>query len=496
MSPEISADTTETTYQMLNPLPDGTFYFRARATGLDGRQSDYSTTNRLTLIDCSNGGVAGATATSETMLNVTPRLQHKDTRMLNMDGDQETGQGRWDSAHEVDGDWTVDNGTAVRATDLDNWYCTRASISMIVAYHGGNLSQDRISYEGYGGAAPEGDLGHAKGMWPNQNATQGNGTNVFDWAMNGASVTSSRGKPTFDEVKAWIDGQMPVLIVENSDSHSVVLDGYRDWLVLKLAHRVDPWTATAGWVLWPSWSVSEYHVAPAGVTPRSDEDIDGDGVRDTIDDSDGDGLVDFDEINRFHTDPQNPDSDYDGVPDKADVREYVFDNAGNYQPRAADWDGDGLRKERDPDNDRKTNNGSSDGCEDANHNGKLDPGETSNFDATQERGCLAPTFIGHWVNGDPNTDGITRIEIRSEANTIYLHMWGACTPTDCDWGEATTDIADANDGVLSVTWTPYFKIETQQLSVLSDGRLRVVGHAHYIDNSGRIDRDYTEYFSH
>jgi len=54
---------------------------------------------------------------------------------------------------------------------------------------------------------------------------------------------------------------------------------------------------------------------------------------------------------------------------------------------------DGKRKELDPDND---NGGSSDGCEDANHNGKLDAGETSNFDATQERDCTPPS--GAMVN--------------------------------------------------------------------------------------------------
>ena len=47
---------------------------------------------------------------------------------------------------------------------------------------------------------------------------------------------------------------------------------------------------------------------------------------------------------------------------------------------------DGLRKERDTDND---NGGSLDGCEDANQNGKVEPalGETSNFDSNYEKPC-------------------------------------------------------------------------------------------------------------
>ena len=103
-------------------------------------------------------------------------------------------------------------------------------------------------------------------------------------------------------------------------------------------------------------------------------------------------------------------------------------------------------------------------------------------------------FVGSWINEDANTRGITSTQIRSESNMLFVHMWGACSPTDCDWGETSTSIADADDGVLSLTWTFSFKVETQQVSVLSDGRLQVVGHIHYTDNSGRSDTDYTEYF--
>jgi len=106
----------------------------------------------------------------------------------------------------------------------------------------------------------------------------------------------------------------------------------------------------------------------------------------------------------------------------------------------------------------------------------------------------ASQFIGHWENEDPNTGGITRVEIRSDVSTIFVHMWGKCHPTDCDWGEETTAISDANDGVLSITWTFSFAVNTQQLTVLSDGRLRVTGHVHFTDNSGRLDYDYTHYF--
>jgi len=394
-SPELAVEVAESTYVPPTPFPDGTFHFRVKALYAVG-ESGWSPVGQVTFITVGGAEMAEGMV-AQALLGVTPKLQHKDTRMLCLDGHNETGQHRWDSAHENDGDWTVGNGTPIRGCRHDDNYCTRASISMIVAYHGGDLSQDRISYYEYGGGAPEGDLGCGIGLWPNEHSTWGTGKNVFDWAMNGNAVTSSRGKPTFAQVKAWIDAGRPLLIVENNDSHSVVLDGYLDFAPWRFAHRVDPWTASGSWVLWDTWNVTEYHVPPAGVVPRSDEDVDGDRIADTIDDSDGDGICDFDERNRFRGNLRNlnandPDSDDDLVLDKLDMREYLFDNAGNYSRRNPDIDGDGDRKETDPDNDNFWDVGSIDGCEDTNQNGRFESGlgETSNFDPTDEKECPTP----------------------------------------------------------------------------------------------------------
>ena len=383
-SPVLTVDVTTTFYQPSTPFSDGTFYFRVRAIGLGNSQSSYSPTNQITFITVSTTTLNNS---PQVLLNVTPMLQHKDTRMLDLDGSPETGQGRWDSAHETDGDLIIGNGAPIRANNLDNMYCTRASISMIVDYHGGNLSQDRISFHAYGGGTPEGDLGHGTGLWPNEQATHGSGTNVFDWAMNGNPVTSSRGKPTFDQVKSWIDAGRPMLVVENNDRHSVVLDGYLDLLFFELAHRVDPWTATSSWYLYSTWNITEYHVPPSGVTPRSDEDIDGDSLRDTLDDSDGDGVSDFDERNRFNLNPNDMDSDDDLVQDLPDIREYVFDTTGAFSLRNADIDSDGQRKELDPDNDYATDDGTMDGCEDSDQDGKYEStlGETDNFTPVDDK---------------------------------------------------------------------------------------------------------------
>ena len=102
-------------------------------------------------------------------------------------------------------------------------------------------------------------------------------------------------------------------------------------------------------------------------------------------------------------------------------------------------------------------------------------------------------FIGSWVNEDGETCGITRVVIRKRGAMLLVRMWGACHPRDCYWGEQGL-IGYAEDGTLPVEWNPGFKVETQKLSVLSDGRLKAVGNTHFIDDSGRPDRDYTCHF--
>lgn len=451
-SPLVATTVNASVYRPSADLPLGALHFRVRALGGANGDSAWSPASSVTILDCT-ALLAEADPQVSKWLNITPKLQHKDTHTLNLDGDPETGQSRWDSAHEDDGDWTVGNGTPVRVSPLDNMYCTRASISMIVAFHGGDISMDRLSYFYYGGGAPEGDLGHGKGMWPNGNLTTGTGLKVFDWAMNGNAVTSSRGKPTFNQIKGWIDADRPLLVVENGDAHSVVLNGYNT--EGELVYRTDPWTASGSWVSLASWNISEYHVPPAlasPLTPRSDEDLNNNSVSDLIDDSDGDGVSDFDERNRFRgnlrsLDPRSADSDGDGIADKADMRAHVFDPDGNYARWRADWDGDGDRKETDLDNDNYWDTGSSDGCEDINRNGFFNgPEETSNFDPAedQERECEEPEVnitapnggtvaqctvdLTGQITSDSDLSGLNAVITGQSGNNLVELTWAGTRP--------------------------------------------------------------------
>ncbi len=101
-------------------------------------------------------------------------------------------------------------------------------------------------------------------------------------------------------------------------------------------------------------------------------------------DTDEDGIVDFDETERFKTDPTAVDTDVDGVHDLQDIVGYVFNLGGSYNLRERDIDGDGKPKELDKDNDHPNDDGQEDGCEDHSQDGFTPAGESDPFNADDD----------------------------------------------------------------------------------------------------------------
>ncbi|MBR4784098.1 MAG: hypothetical protein IK012_02455 [Fibrobacter sp.] len=110
-------------------------------------------------------------------------------------------------------------------------------------------------------------------------------------------------------------------------------------------------------------------------------------------DSDGDGLYDYDEINRFHTKVDKEDSDGDEVNDREEILSYTLRNKKEYESTfltsdpLANVDGDEFRAELDYDSD---NGGAKDGDEDLNHDGIFDEGETDPYKASDDPGISTP----------------------------------------------------------------------------------------------------------
>jgi outer membrane protein assembly factor BamB len=195
----------------------------------------------------------------------------------------------------------------------DSNRCIKAAVSMVNSYYGGHLSQDRIAYYVYHEylhfPSPEDDFGSGLGV------IDVNLFKVLSWALNGAPVIRLDGKPDFSEIKNFIDNNLPT-IRDNGPSHLItVIEGYdTDG---QMVYLIDPLNGTKTKVPYDSLDFFCCWV-PAGsnITARSDEP--------TIwMDSDHDGVVDFDEINRFHTDPYDNDTYGLGIDDKK-VIEYTY----------------------------------------------------------------------------------------------------------------------------------------------------------------------------
>jgi hypothetical protein len=391
------------------PLPAGDYWWRVRAIDAKGRIGAWSQPASVGVVAVTGACAAGDEISAQAVLQqegvpMDWLRQCKDTRLLCLDGDDEgdpdspSPKETWDSPHP--------NNDRIYAHGWRN--CVRASIAMIASRYGGSLSQDYLSYilfenwgnpmQNEGGVGePSVDLGHHRGT-DSCDLGGSSARELLAWALgvNKNEINYQldfwkRLTFTYDIIP-YIDAGRPIMIMEpigGDVAHATVIRGYR---VLadgtQEVHIFNPWErpfpSPGKWVNFSDVDVFCYYVPPAEApNVRSDPA--------TIwTDSDGDGVMDWDEQNRFGTpanrlDPTSPDSDGDEVEDKKDIREYVFDKAGNYNPHRADWDHDGDPKEIDDDND---GGGAVDGCEDSDHDGRFDPGETSNFYAADDIPCV------------------------------------------------------------------------------------------------------------
>ncbi len=391
-SPQVDTLLEQPWYAPKAPPPAGTYWWRVRALTKTAPPSAWSTPRRVTILAVgdSQSNPQALSVSQQRVLTMTWLRQRKDSPLLCLDGDNEGNPSApapketWDAEHP-------DNQIYVHGRNN----CVRASIAMIVTHYGGQLSQDRLSYQLFenwghpiedrgGVGTPAVDLGHDRPTFV-CGSTGSSARTLLAWALgvNNSSIVYGSTKPSFSQIRNWIDAGRPIMRFDGV-SHQTVIGGYR---VLSNGTQqirlFDPWSGLS-WENYSNINVGCYYVPPASApNVRSDES----GI---WRDSDGDGINDWDESNRFGTDPSFADSDGDWVQDKQDIREYVFNTAGQYHLRDADIDGDNLRKELDPDNDGDS---SVDGCEDTNYNGKYEPnlGETDNFDAASHQACV-PQF--------------------------------------------------------------------------------------------------------
>jgi hypothetical protein len=102
-------------------------------------------------------------------------------------------------------------------------------------------------------------------------------------------------------------------------------------------------------------------------------------------------------------------------------------------------------------------------------------------------------FSGSWANIDQATRSIPRIQIRFANSVPYVHVWGKCHPTDCDWGEVKGEAFGGNVGstvasdtqVITALYVESFARKTVTIRAEQSGRIKVETATVFTDNSGR-----------
>jgi hypothetical protein len=350
----------------LDQLPSGVYYWQVQAISADGSTASFSRLNSITIAPKTSMVFIAAPAQANP-LAVPMIIQHKDTRLLMLESQNETGAHAWD----------VDHQALDQDDPSDNMNCGLASTAMVNAFFRGKLSQDRIGYEVFKGRrpGPEQDLNYGYGLTDSQQAQ------ALKFALGAAPSTHKQPYTLaqfWSDISAEINAGRPV--VATTPVHVFVITGYATTNGKQLITINDPWSGsyqvdlTNPQASGLNNSFDTYFLLPAGAAAASDEP-------EISQDADGDGVVDFDETQRFHTNPSDADTDQDKVKDKQDLRASIFDTQHGYalgHPEGRDFDGDKIFMELDEDSD---GGGCFDGMEDMNWNGKNESNsnETYNF---------------------------------------------------------------------------------------------------------------------
>ncbi len=108
---------------------------------------------------------------------------------------------------------------------------------------------------------------------------------------------------------------------------------------------------------------------------------------------------------------------------------------------------------------------------------------------------------GTWKNLDEGTRGLTMLGIRVVDKAVFVHAWGKCQPTDCDWGEVTAvpyarDVSSTpSEATLALAATFKTNFKESVLTIRPEnGSLRVETITRFTDNSGRNSYTATDTF--
>ncbi len=340
-------------------------------------------------------------------LSVTPQAARKDSYMLDLKWGQYILDYSWDSPRNsssyVDENWNLQFSDYKEKfyNKEESWRCWIVATSILNHYYGGNITQDEIKFFKFGKKKP------ILGAFPQGEDGGGYESDIDDalrWALNisKSKLHKSNERPSESSIIHSLSIGRPVIIWQKQ--HIMIIDALmKDSETEKFAFRFlnTDNNGKSQWKVYQNESqIKRAWFPELTQSPKMSElyiDTNGDdkmtkGV-DFLFDSDEDGLLDFDEENRFLSKKNNPDSDGDGIEDKVEIMSYTlyepYHEGGVSKETVVDIDGDGKRAEMDEDSD---NGGRTDGLEDSNRNGKKDIGETNPYIAFDDFNSSNPAM--------------------------------------------------------------------------------------------------------
>ncbi|MCC6699745.1 MAG: hypothetical protein IT365_29245 [Candidatus Hydrogenedentes bacterium] len=86
-----------------------------------------------------------------------------------------------------------------------------------------------------------------------------------------------------------------------------------------------------------------------------------------------------------------------------------------------------------------------------------------------ERENVPADYVGDWRNDDRETGGITRMIItREEDDRLQVHVYGACVPSDCDWGTEWTLWVQGVNGWGSWEVSTIYRFENDDVRIVME----------------------------
>ncbi|SHK44629.1 FlgD Ig-like domain-containing protein [Fibrobacter sp. UWOV1] len=432
----------------------------------------------------------------------------KDTRMLATNWGNKAAANRWNEIHKL----------TDPINEEEEWRCWAVAFNVLNKHYNGNLTQDEIKILGmkeslknyYPFTKKNGEF--APLMYFPLGVLGGAGDEVIPvlyseiFKMNDVKLnylksgvmpkhsvykdvmkSDAENEINVTTFRKRLEAKRPILVIttnSNGSGHIMIIDGYatsgddfcysddKSTCVVRKGDPVFHFINTDNngshyWASANSYRYKAYYVMekPSFVLNRDPL------LNNENNDADNDGVIAYDEVKRFKTDPDKWDHDEDGISDfneiyamvdrctnlKVDLVDENGEKTGEKVEVGCtnfeyyDSDGDGEPTYRDPDSD---NGGVKDGAEDLNGNGKLDPGETDPYLKSDDK------KIEIVQKSYDLPDGITIFGRERVALNDGVVCYNS-TKTDGDYCDIVSSSRDSKSTIILGVWAKVRNIYTR-----------------------------------